>query len=89
MREKVATLCDDWRNVCLVVSTDPVYSHPKLLGCGPAVQVYLAWLAGSLPLCPVMTRNIGYTSIMVVINILYNSFGDGQSVQVHELRQLT
>jgi hypothetical protein len=25
---------------------------------------------------------------MVGINLLYDSFGDGQSVQVHELRQL-
>ena len=92
MREKVTTLAHDWGNVCLVVSTDPLYSHPKLLGCGPAVQVYLAWLAGALPLCPVITRNSGgiYTPAVIARcrHLLHNLLGDGQHVQVHELRQL-
>ena len=57
MREKVYALGHDWRNASLMVGTDPLNSHPKLLAWCPAVQVYLAWLAVSLALSPVMAKN--------------------------------
>jgi hypothetical protein len=57
VREKVYTFDHYWRNVSRMVGTDPLYSHPELLAWCPAVQVYLAWLAGTLPLCSVMAKN--------------------------------
>merc|ERR1712106_776881 len=57
-----------------MVCADPLYSHSKLLGGCPAAQVSLAKLAGSSSLCSVM---------------IYHLLGDGQPVQVHELRQVT
>ena len=60
MRQKVDTLGHNRRNVCLVVLTDPLYRHPKLLCWCPAEEVSLCgstWLA----LLSVKTKkNIGY-----------------------------